>query len=219
MPNSSDVLVRWITSFIILGLCGLAIIRGWSITEFAVARANPASDATKANALRAWIGVPGLTGPVLENSLALPVADDSDEALRKRSDDLGALLSARPLSPAEWLSLAAVRLEIKEPESKVQSALAMSWLTGPNEGSLMWRRAMFGLLHWETFPNEAHNRTIADLAGSILGHVTMREEVGLAGHLLSRKSIETRSRIAQMLRASGLHSPELLELGLSGEGG
>jgi hypothetical protein len=219
MPNNQQILVRFLTSFVILSCCGLAMIRGWSISQFAEARVRLASDIAKADALRAWIGVPGLTGPVLENSLAIATGDDSDEALRRGSDELGALLSARPLSSTEWLSLAAVWLESERPASEVQGALAMSWLTGPNEGSVMWRRAMFGLLHWETFPKEVHNRSIADLAGAILGHVTKGEEVSLAGHLLNQKPIETRSRIAEMLRASGLHSPELVKLGLPGEGG
>jgi hypothetical protein len=211
--------VRLVTSFIILLCCTLALIRGWGITQFAEARARLVSGTAGADALRPWVGVSGLTGPALENSLAIVTISDDDAALRKRSDDLAALLSVRPLSSANWLSLAATRLESGRSASEVEGALAMSWLTGPNEGILMWRRAMFGLLHWETFPEEARSRTITDLAGAMLGRVTRGDEVSLAGRLLSHKSIETRSRIADMLRAAGLPSPEVLKLGLPGDDG
>ena len=64
------------------------------------------------------------------------------------------------------MALAAVRLEAGKPAAQVEAALTMSSLTGPNEATVMWRRAVFGILHWEVLSPDAHNRTVTDLAWS-----------------------------------------------------
>jgi len=217
IPNNLKIFVRLFTSLLILSMCLFTVVRGWSITHFAEARARLLSGTAGADALRPWVGVPGLTGPALESSLAVVSAEDTDVARRRRSDDLVALLSVRPLSSANWLSLAANWQERSRHAPDVEGALSMSSLTGPNEGSLMWRRAVFGLLHWETLSEEAHGRTTTDLAGAMLGHVLVGDEVTLAGRLLSHKSSETRARIAAMLRGAGLPAAELTQLGLPGD--
>jgi len=210
-------MMRILTSLSIIIICALTAVWGWEIAQFS--RARLAAGTAGPEILRPWVGTPGLTGPTLENSLTMLAGSDTDAELRRQSDELTALLSVRPLSAGNWLALAALRLESAAPAEAVQGALTMSWLTGPNEGGLMWRRAVFGLLHWETFPEEAHRGTIRDLAGAMLGGVATGDEVTTASRLLDHKSRETRTRITELLRASGLHDKELERLGLPSAGG
>jgi hypothetical protein len=209
-------LIRLATALIVMGCCLFAVVRGWSIVQFAEAQARIEANRASAEIMRPSIGTPGLTGPALEVMLATARPDGDDEA---RSDALTALLAEHPLSSVNWLSLAATRLANQNPLSEVQSAAMMSWLTGPNEGNFMWRRAMFGLLHWETLTSDAQRRTIADLSGAVLEHIASGEDISLARNVLSREPSEIRARIGDMLRLSGVDQPQLTKLGLPSDGG
>ena len=92
----------------------------------------------------------------------------------------------------------------------------MSSLTGPNEAAIMWRRAVFGILHWEILSPDAHNRTVTDLAGCVLGHAASGEDLALAGRLLGRQSAAMRLTVAERLRAAGVSDADLERLGLAG---
>jgi len=215
--------VRLLTSLCILGICGYGVIEGWHIARFAkvhdwVEANGSQPDRIRAGALRQWVGLPGLTSAALQGLLLISDNPSSDTA-NKRPDDLAALLSVRPLSAAEWLALAAIRFGNARPMGDVESALTMSYLTGPNESDVMWQRAIFGLLHWEVLPLAAHRQTIADLSGAILGHAASSDDLRLAGHLLEGKPSQARSQIAEMLQGVGIRPLDLARLGLAGDRG
>lgn len=212
-------MVRLLSSLVILTLCVLTVAQGWRLAGFATARARAVSGSGEIETLRRWVGVPGLSSPALAFLVAREGRIGSAEALQTRSNDLIHLLSLRPLSSADWLSLAAARLEAEKPAKEVEAALTMSWLTGPNEGAIMWPRAVFGILHWEALSQDAHDRVVTDLAGSIVGHAATAEDLSLAGHLLARQSIEVRTTIAKQLSVAGVTEAQLQKLGLPGVGG
>jgi len=202
-----------------LTLCVVTVVRGWHMVGFAEARARVVAGNADVEGLRQWIGVPGLSTPALALLVAREGQIGSPEALRVRSDDLTHLLSLRPLSSADWLALAAARLEAERPATEVEAALTMSWLTGPNEAPIMWPRAVFGILHWEALSEEPQNRVVADLSSSIVGHAATAEDLSLAGHLLSRQSRDVRAAIATKLRTDGVTEADLAKLGLPGADG
>src|SRR5438067_5307647 len=142
--------MRITMSLVIIGLCMFAAPRGWSIADFAIARAGFASkDEQHVDPVRAWIGVPGLTAAAMRASFTeMTDAADLDGA-RKRADELTAFLAVRPLSSADWLSLAEMRLVAGQAQTDVLAALRMSRIAGPNEGLIMWQRGIFGLLIWQ----------------------------------------------------------------------
>ena len=211
--------MRLLSSAIILVLCVIAVGRGWNIAGFAEAEARVATRGGDVEVVRRWVGVPGLSGPALAVIVAREGRIGSPEASEARSDDLARLLSLRPLASADWLALAAVRLEAGKPTPAVEAALTMSWLTGPNEGSIMWRRAVFGILHWDALSPDAHNRIVADLAGSVVGHAASGEDFTLAGRLLSRQPQAMRLTVTEKLRAAGVSEADLEKLGLPGDHG
>jgi hypothetical protein len=204
--------MRLLTAVAVIGLCAFAAFRGWGIVGFAVARAHGASGDQQA--VRAWIGVAGLAGAAREASLT-QVADPADiEGARQRGEDLAAILSVRPLSSTNWLSLAGMRLVTAQPYQQVLAALTMSWVTGANEGAVMLQRGIFGLLQWEALPPDARKRIIADLAGVVLGTSIHDVSITPAKNVLSNKSADTRREIAGLLRAEGVSATELARMGL-----
>ena len=207
--------VRILTALTIVSLCGLAVGRGWSILRFSSAMAGVDSNVYQGDAVRPWIAVPGVAGAALQASLTKvtdPIADI--EGARQRGDELAAILSVQPLSSVNWLSIAGIRLITGQPFDKVLGALALSSLTGPNEGSVMLQRGVFGLLQWETLPADARKRTIADLAGAILETTVRDEDIAPAKQVLAAKVAATRREITDLLRIDGVTERDLVRMGL-----
>jgi hypothetical protein len=205
---------RLATAFAVIALSAVAVSHGWSIVRFSWTRAGASTPASRAEAVRPWSAVPGLAGEALGASLA-NVADPRDsEAARRREETLSAMLSVHPLSSTGWLSLAGTRLVLREAYQKVLGALAMSSLTGANEGSLMLRRGVFGLVQWEILPPDARRRVIADLAGAVLEMSVQDIEIVPAKNVLSAKAEDTRREIADQLRAEAVPDKELARMGL-----
>jgi hypothetical protein len=205
---------RLLTALAVIGLCGLAMSRGFETVRFVNAKAGVAGYEHRADAVRRWTAVPGLAGIALEVSLADAIDPADTDAARKRGDELAAILSVRPLSAMKWLALSSTRLIRGQPFDKVLAALALSSLTGPNEGYVMSQRGIFGLLQWEMLPPDVRKRTATDLAGAILSNgISIPERTATSG-VLSAKSADARKEIADLLRAEGLSSAELVRIGL-----
>ena len=205
---------RLVTGLAILGLCSFAVVRGWSIVRFVDARAHLDLREARVEAIRSWVGLPGLSSTALQESLTqINDATDVDGA-RKRADELSALLSVRPLSSVNWLALGGMRLVTGQPEKEVLSALEMSWVTGPNEGSVMLQRGTFGLLLWEALPSDARRRVIDDIVGALLGTPVDNSELALARNVLTAKSVDARLEITSRMQAESLSATQLARLGL-----
>lgn len=203
--------MRVVTTVAVAGLCVFAIVHGWRIITFNVARAHLAADP---QAVKAWVAAPGLAGAAREASLTA-VADPSDVAAAQlRAADLAALLSVWPLSSRNWLSLAGLRLVTGQPYEQVLGAMAMSSVTGPNEGSLMLQRGIFGVLQWEMLPAVARKRVITDVAGIVMGTPVQDVETNSARAVLTSKPAATQREIADLLREEGVPVRELARMGL-----
>jgi hypothetical protein len=206
--------VRLLTAVAVIGLCAFAVLYGYRILVFTAARAHLAPDDRQAGAVRAWSTVPGLAGFAGQATLTL-MRDEADmETARQRRDDLAALLSVWPLSSSDWLSLAGVRLVTIEPYEQVLAALAMSSVTGPNEGGLMFQRGIFGVLQWEVLPTDFRKRAIADLAGMIAATPIEDTDMDRIKNILLAKSADTRREVTGLLRAQGVPGSELARMGL-----
>lgn len=198
---------RTSTALVVIGLCALAMSRGWSMVQFSQARAGSPEHA--ADRLAAFTGTPGLAVAALEAS-ETPVAGPADQAgARKRIDELTAVLSLRPMSSTNWLSLAGLRLVTGQPPDKVLAALAMSSLTGPNEHAMMYQRGVFELLQWEALPNDFRKRAIRDLSGAMLSGNWGDSHRRAVVEALTGQSDETRRDIGDLLRGSGVADSEL----------
>ena len=206
--------VGLLTTVAILGFCSFTIVHGWSIIRFVDARANFTAHETEVEQIRSWDKAPGLRDAALQTSLT-KIADMTNvDGARKRADDLSELLSVRPLSSVNWLSLSGMRLVAGRNEKEVLSALEMSWVTGPNEGSIMLQRGVFGVLLWETLSPDARRRVIDDLAGAMLGTPVGESELNGVKNVLSEKSVDIRQEIAGLMQAGSIPATQLARLGL-----
>ena len=192
--------VRVGTAIVVLALCTFAGSRGWSTAQFAILRSELDHPAL-VRPLGAWIGAPGVTAAALSATLT-QMTDPADlDGAAKRLDELAALLSVRPLSSRTWLALAEMRLVTGRPKPEVLTALKMSWVTGPNEGALMWQRGVFGVLIWELLSPEERKLTIEQTVRAISGTPIEDSELVSAKKALSQKSAEARAEIAVLMRA------------------
>jgi hypothetical protein len=211
MPGG--MIARLITVAAVVGLCGLAALRGWSIVAFATA--GQPGGGTEGAGVRAWIGAPLVTAAALDATLDDLAGASDIEAASRRIDLLTQLLSVRPLSSVAWLSLAGMRLVTGAPYKDVLATLRMSSITGPNEARLMWQRGMFGLLQWETLPPDFRQQTILDLSGPIFGQLLDDSNLQQMKGILGAKTSETQVQIAGLLETQGVTSAELTKIGLA----
>jgi hypothetical protein len=78
------------------------------------------------------------------------------------------ILKRAPLSSQEWILLTYREQNPKEPLTpQTQKFLELSWLTGPNEGDIMFQRALFGIAAWENLPASFQQNMLRDLAGGL----------------------------------------------------
>jgi len=205
---------RLVTAAVVIGLCGFAVIRGWSILQFEQAQARLASNEHGVENVDRWIGAPGLTVAALDASLAKFAGKSDIDSAAKREQWAAALLSVRPLSSGRWLLLAEMQLITSAPYERVLAALRMSSVTGPNEGVIMWERGIFGLLNWQGLPPDGRQRAIDDLAGAIRGAPLGSSEMAVARAVLRSKTQETRTTIVEQLKVEGVSPAALSQMGL-----
>lgn len=206
--------IRLPTIIVIVALCAMTMSRGWAIVEFGYARAEARRAGEVTAALARWKDAPGLGRVSLEASLP-PMSDATDIAgARGRAEGLAAIAAVHPLSSTNWLALAGMRLVTGQPYQQVLDALAMSVLTGPNEGAVMLQRGVFGLLQWERLPEDVRRRTALDLAGAILGTNVQDVDLLPAKNILREKPPQTRQEVGDLLRADGVPASELSRIGL-----
>lgn len=193
-------LARMLVAIAIIGLCGLAVLRGSDIVRFSIAEALLNSDANRYDALRPWLNVPGLSYSARISALST-VNDWIDKsAVVARRDQEIEILAVRPLSADFWLLLADMRQIAGDDPSNVVEALAMSTLIGRNEGYLMAERGLFAMSIWEMLPAEAKLRGARDLAAVQLSDI-QKERLQT---LLSDKSENIREDIQSNLKTVGL---------------
>lgn len=175
--------LRFITVFCVVGLCALAVVRGWEIVVSQTARSA-----------------------VLN---ARYNAADPDSVLKRR-DELAGLLAQRPASSLNWILLAQAQLQSGQRTDSVMHALALSAVTGPNEGAVMAERARLEVVLWESMPPDLKKRAIEDLANfDLSGDVNP----GLA---LSLKPQSAHDEIvAALQKAPGMTDARLQKLGVA----
>jgi hypothetical protein len=211
MPTKSN-LARWIPALLIVCICTFAAAWGWQVTRFAQARTAVLDNLGSGASLNSWKGFLGLGGEALQlsglrlSAMVLP--------RKLHAAQLVELITRHPLSAQAWLSLAEDRLVLAMSPRGVGTAVTMSWIVGPNEGSVMWRRGLFEMMRWEALSGEARRKAVLDIVGAMNGGVVNDVGILSARALLAQQEPEARSEIASFLGASGLSQKQLGRLGL-----
>ena len=116
--------------------------------HFSLATANIDSSEKRAEIINTWTAVPGVASAALQAELTEEINTSDPKAANSRREALSSILSIKPLSSIDWLSLSGMQLVTDQPMEQVLGSLKLSMLTGPNEGIRhggawdFWRFAM-----------------------------------------------------------------------------
>ena len=192
--------VRFVIAVAVIGFCGFAAARGWSVIRFSLATMDKSAE--NRGELHAWTAVPGVAAATWKIVLPDLAATDS---LR---DGLSAVLSIEPLSSPDWLWFAGLQLSTNQPIETVVESFELSMLTGPNEGEVMANRGIFALSVWDALPAHLRDRTVTDLALATISSARTKLETAL-----SAETEKVRSELRTRLIAEGLSPKDLEQIG------
>src|SRR5262245_19537355 len=207
--------IRLLTAFALIAMSGLAVAQGWAIVHFSLAMMNTASPDERGEVVNTWRTTSGIASTALQADLTDEINATDIIAVTRQREVLSAILSIRPLSSMEWLSLAGAQLATNQSMEDVLASLRLSTLTGPNEAYVMVQRAVFGVLLWEHLTPELKGSGARDLV-PILFSRTQAEGVqsGKLQAVLSTKPEGVRKELGEALRAVGLSGDIERRLGL-----
>ena len=143
--------IRLVTAIALIGICGFSVAQGWTIVRFSLATMNVESPEKQAEIVKTWGATPGLASTALRTVLADKINIADQKAANQQREALSAILSIKPLSSRDWLSLSGMQLVTDQPMDDVLESLKLSTLTGPNEGNVMVDRGIYGVSLWAVF--------------------------------------------------------------------
>src|SRR5215469_6690432 len=158
------VTIRLLTAIVLIVICGIAVAQGWGIVRFFLASTNIVSAEKRARTADAWRATSGVTSTALNDELADETNESDIISAYRRRELLFALLSIKPLSSMDWLSLSRAELMTHQSMEDVFGSLELSMLTGPNEGYVIENRRLFGVSLWDRLSPDLKRRVTNDLA-------------------------------------------------------
>jgi hypothetical protein len=195
--------IRLWTAIALIGICGFSVTRGWVIVHFSFATATPDSSEKRDEIINSWSSVPEVASAALQAELREKIDISDQKAANSRREALSSILSIKPLSSVDWLSLSGWQLVTDQPMEQVFGSLELSMLTGPNEGYVMAERAIFGVSLWERLSPDLKRRVVIDLvAEEIAGNEKFRA-------VLSAQPARVRNELRAAMLATGLSSNEV----------
>jgi hypothetical protein len=202
------------TGIVLSVVCAQSVYRGWQIVQFSEVATAHLTDSDRAAAFHPWISTEGLQYAARQASYSGEVqANDKQDAVQK-GGEVTEILAVTPMSSAHWLLLSGLRSIARESSVWIIAALAMSNVTGANEGYLMPQRALFALSSWESLPSDMRPAAVHDLAQGWKSF-TEPKKIQLR-NILTSKSTNVRDNLHKRLTATGTLSPEnLTQLGFA----
>jgi hypothetical protein len=195
--------IRFWTAITMIGICALSVTRGLSIVHFSLAMANTHSSENRAETIHKWTAVPGIASAALESELTEKINPSDLKAANNRREALSAILSIKPLSSMNWLSLSGMQFITDQPMEHVLGSLRLSAMTGPNEGYVMADRGIFGASLWEDLSPDLRRRAAMDL---VAGETPQN---GKFQTVLSTKSERIQNEVRAAVLATGLSPKEV----------
>ena len=202
--------IRFWTAIALIAICGFSITRGWKIVHFSLATANTDVFENLTEVFKPWIAVPEVAAAAFQAELKEEINISDPKAANGRRETFSSMLSIRPSSSLDWLSLSGLQWVTHQPMEQVLRSLNLSMLTGPNESYAMAERGIFGVMLWKNLSPELKNRVARDLA--MLMYPRTPEEGAQNGKFRSVVSKEpefVRNELREALRSTGLAPKEI----------
>ena len=204
------VTIRLLTAIALIVISGIAVARGWAIVRFFLANTNIVSSEKRARTADAWRATSGIISTALNDELADETNQSDIIAAYRRRELLSAILSIKPLSSMDWLSLSKAELMTHQSIEDAFGSLELSVLTGPNEGYVMGERAVFALSLWDRLPADLKRHTAGDVAAIMFSRTPAEGEVlGRIRTVLAAQPIRARNEVREAIVGSGVPPEEL----------
>ena len=209
-PVAMRAAIRLLTAIAMIGICGFSVARGWGIVHFSLAMANIDSSEKRAEIINTWTAVPDVASTALRAELTEKINLSDPKAANSRREALSSILSIKPLSSIDWLSLSGMQLVTDQPMEQVLGSLKLSMLTGPNEGYVMAERGIFGVSIWDSLSPDLKSRVAVDLGPIMFRRTPAEGQIGgKIRAVLSAKPERVRNELREALLATGLSPKEI----------
>ena len=208
--------IRLVTAIVLIGIFLFSAAQGWRIVEFSVVMMSVESPEKRAEIADIWGTTPGLASTALRTVLADKINIADQEGTNRQREALSAILSIKPLSSRDWLSLSGVQLVTDQPMDDVLESLNLSTLTGPNEGPVMVERGIYGVSLWESLSPDLKSRVANDLLSLLFARSPEEgAETGRLQALVSAQPQRVRKELREALLATGVSPSDIQQkLGL-----
>jgi hypothetical protein len=202
--------IRLWTAIAMIGISGFLVVHGLRIVHFSLAVANIDSSEKRAEIINTWTAVPGLASTTLRADLTDAINPSDLQAANRRREALSSIVSIKPLSSIDWLSLSGMQLVTDQPMEQVLESLRLSTMAGPNEGYVMAERAIFALPLWDELSPDLKSRVAMDLAPMIFPRTPAEgAESEKFRAVVSTEPERVRSELREALVATGLSPKEI----------
>jgi len=188
--------LRYLAALLIIGLAFYTVSSASTILSYALADLS-VSAANAPQTYAPFVDQP--TVAYLARARMLQLAASSDPA--QRADDIKDLLAQTPADGHMWLELAKAQAAQQVPPDRLVKPLAMSSLTGPNEGRVMAERVLFMAPLWNNLPADSRRGISSDLLGG-WGSMSMPQKRYI-GDVLKSAPEEEKHQIAAGLLLAG----------------
>jgi hypothetical protein len=199
--------IRLFTAIALIGICGFAVTRGWSIVHFSLVMANADSPQKRAELGNTWRSVANVGSAALRAELAEPINTSDSKAASTQREAFSSVLTLEPMSSIDWLLVSHLQLITDQPMEQVFNSLELSMLTGPNESYVMAGRGIYGVSLWQRLSPDLQRRVVADLA------VGEEHEIQKIRAFIITQPQQVRNELREALLANGLSSKELEKRG------
>ena len=197
--------IRLFTAIAMIGICGFSVAQGSRIVHFSLATVNVDSSEKRAEIINTWTAATNVASAALRAKLKEKINISDPKAANGRREALASILSIKPLSSVDWLSLSGMQLVTDQPMEQVLRSLELAMLTGPNEGYVTVERGIFGVSIWENLSPYLKKLVASDLAAGEIDD----EKIRKFQTILSAKPERVRKELRDALLASGLSPKEI----------
>ena len=191
--------LRFLTAVAIILVAGVLVMRGLPVMRYGLSSAARSGIGVD----EAAMGTTGLAFDARRAALTSAREEDvQDQATVKRQSELiQSILERAPIDATDWLGLSQARAGAGQGLQEISAALALSNLTGPNEGLVMPGRAIMGMALWDRLAPDTQRTTMSDLIGG--WPAATGEQQGLMRTLVLGASDKGREEMRAQLLLNG----------------
>src|SRR5262245_51913296 len=117
--------IRVWTAIALIAICGFSVTRSWSIVHFSLATANIDVFENLVEVFKPWMAVPEVASAAFRAELKEEINTSDPKAADGRRETFSSMLSMRPSSSFDWLSLSSLEWVTHQPMEQILRSLKL----------------------------------------------------------------------------------------------